>query len=618
LALGELGLLPHATTTKLLAGYELLRRVEHALQLGEDRQTQLLPASGPERDRVDVVCARALARPGRPVRFAQALNDATDDVHDAFVRHLGEERSQAPAAVRAALDATGGGDVRKAALLELGFPEAPRALELLRSLERKRGSMLAPSTLRELPARVFVERMLEQLGHSVDPQAALERLPDIFATRLHPALLAHLDERSTTVIARVLALSAPLSRSLARLARRGGVDDALLFGLNARRSSPVALDRLLRKDDDDDDDDAALIDEGLLSFFARTQQELVFAAALPFLAGRIGVIDAQHRLSVLADALLRAAVDVAGRRLRKRHGVVAGLRFACFALGSLGGRELGFFRDLDLAFVYDPGPGSGDDDAASDGARSIPASEWAVRMAQQVLWVLTTSTDGAALYPVDTRLRPSGNHGALTTSITRFAAYHQQESALWERQALLRLRFVAGDRELGKRVVDVVADALSRPAPPGLGLRLLDMRARMVEERAAKSGLDIKLGEGGVADVEFAVQGAQLMAASSDRAVLVTSTRRALARLARRGHLRPPDAAALRSSLDVLVAAREALALVDDARSPAVAPSDARLDKLARSGALAGVQDGDAAWKQLVEAMAIVRDVSGRILMRLA
>ncbi|MDP2344925.1 MAG: hypothetical protein Q8O67_28525 [Deltaproteobacteria bacterium] len=609
LALGDLGLLPHATTTKLMAGYELLRRVEHALQLGEDRQTQLLPASGPERSRVDVVCSRALARPGRPVRFEEALATACDEVHDAFVRHLGEDRSQAPLAVREALDPTGSDDGRRAALTTLGFPDGARALELLRSLERRRGSMLAPSTLRELPARVFVERMLEQLGHSVDPQAALERLPDIFATRLHPALLAALDGRATTLIARVLALSAPLSRSLARLARRGGVDDALLFGLNARRPSLPALDRLLKKPDDDDDD------EGRLSFFARTQQELVFAAALPFLAGRIGVIDAQHRLSVLADALLRAAVDVAAVRLRRRHGSVPGLRFAAFALGSLGGRELGFFRDLDLAFVYD----ADDDDQGSDGQRSIPASEWAVRMAQQVLWVLTTPTDGAALYPVDTRLRPSGNQGALTTSITRFAAYHQQESALWERQALLRLRFVAGDRELGRRVVDVVAASLSRPPPPGLGLRLLDMRARMVEERAAKTGLDIKLGEGGAADVEFAVQGAQLAAASSgDRAVLMTSTRRALARLARRGHLKAAEAQALRSALDVLFTAREALALVDDARSPAVGRSDPRLDKLARSGALAGVKGGDEAWKQLVEAMAIVRDVSGRILMRLA
>ena len=614
-ALGELGLLPHATTQKLMNGYELLRRVEHALQLAEDQQTQLLPESGEQRNRVAWVCARALHRPGRPVRFEEALATAREDVHDAFVRHLGEDRSVATPSVRLALDPTASDEMRRTALSDLGFSDGPRSLELLRSLERRRGSMLAPSSLRELGARRFVERLLEQLGHSVDPQTALQRFADFFGGRLHPVLLARLDDRATTVIARVLALSAPLSRSLARLARRGGIDDALLFGLNARRPSLPALQRLMRRGDGDGDGDGD-DDESDIASFARLQQEQVFATALPFLSGRISVIEAQHRLSVLADALLRAAVDVAARRLRRRHGAVPGLGFAAFALGSLGGHELGFFRDLDLAFVYDTNSADSDD-VASTGARSIPASEWAVRMAQQVLWVLTTPTDGAALYPVDTRLRPSGNQGALTTSIHRFSSYHAAESALWERQSLLRLRFVAGDASLGRRVLDVVRRSLARPAPVGLGLRLLDMRARMVDERAAKNGLDVKLGEGGIADVEFAVQGAQLAAAAADPAVLLTSTRRALARLARRGHLRPAEALALRTALDVLHEAREALSLVDDARTPAVVRSDPRLDKLARGSALSGVSDGDAAWRRLVEAMAVIRETSSRILMRL-
>src|SRR5690606_15559733 len=108
-------------------------------------------------------------------------------------------------------------------------------------------------------------------------------------------------------------------------------------------------------------------------------------------------------------------------------------------------RELGFFRDLDLAFVYD----TDDEDRASDGPRPITAGEWAVRLAQQVLWVLTAPTAADPLYPVDTRLRPSGSHGALTTSLSRFRAYHARESGLWERQSLLRLRPVAGDAALG-------------------------------------------------------------------------------------------------------------------------------------------------------------------------
>jgi glutamate-ammonia-ligase adenylyltransferase len=426
-------------------------------------------------------------------------------------------------------------------------------------------------------------------------------------------LLEKLDERAVAVVARVLALSAPLSRSLSRLARVGGVDDALLFGIESRRASALALDRLFRSAVAGDDD------ETTLAALSRLQQELVFSAALPFLAGRIPAVAAQQRLSGLADAVLRAAVNVAGARLERRHGRVPGLRFSVVALGSHGGRELGFFRDLDLAFVYDVDTKDGSDgsDVESTGKRPVTAAEWATRMAQQVLWVLCTPTDGAALYPTDTRLRPSGNQGALTTSLARFREYHAGESALWERQSLLRLRPVAGDVDLGRAVVAVVAGALRKPAPLGLGLRLLDMRARMVEERATDAGLDVKLGEGGIADVEFAVQGAQLAAALSGPSLLVTSTRRALSRLHRRGHLRAIDAAALRAALDLLVHVREALTLVDDAKHPAVLRRDPRLDKLARSGTLAFAKDGDVAWQKIVEAMAVVREISGRVLMRL-
>lgn len=612
LALDELGLLSHATAQTLVAAYELLRRVEHGLQLGEDRQTQELRDDGDEHDRVAAAVGRALSRPGRPGRFGEALQGARDDVHTAFVRHLGEDRSETPAAVRTALDADANDDERRAALHAAGFDDAAAALTVVQALERRRGSLLSPSSLRELPVRRFVSDLIEHVGHSVDPMAALARVPDVFPSRPHPAVLEKLDARAVAVVARVLALSAPLSRSLSRLARRGGVDDALLFGFSSRRLSAPALDRLLRSAVAADDEEATL---GGLS---RLQQELVFAAALPFLSGRIPVVAAQHRLSGLADAILRAAVDVAVQRLRRRHGEVRGLRFAVLALGSLGGRELGFFRDLDLAFVFDGGSDDDGADAESDGKRPIPASEWATRMAQQVLWVLNTPTDGAALYPVDTRLRPSGNQGALTTSLTRFRDYHAKESALWERQSLLRLRPVAGDRDLGRAVVDVVRGALRRPPPAGLGLRLLDMRARMVAERAEGSGLDVKLGEGGIADVEFAVQGAQLSAAMKTPAALMTSTRRSLARLARLGAVQAKDAAALRAGLDLLVLTREALALVDDAKSPAVVRNDPRLDKLAKSGALAFAKNGDVAWQKLVEAMAVVRETSGRILMRLA
>lgn len=620
-ALEAQGLLPFRTTRDLVDAYTLLRRTEHAVMYGEDRQTQFLADDGDDRARVAAGVERGAGLMAGS--FTALLATTTAAVHEAFVRHLGESRHEAPAPVRLALDLEEDDLARQSALARIGFSQPARGLELLRVLERRRGGPFSPLTRTDPRFSRFTERIVEHVGASVDPMAAIERLLDVFPGRAHPALLERLsDERTIAALTRLLALSAPLSRALGRLARIGRVDEALLFALDARRPSSQRLLGVMRGDVVAENDD----DEAAVGRVWRAKQEALFAAALPFLARvqhgstrvdddgllatATAVVDAQQRLSILADACLQRALELAERRLRRRHGQLAHARFAVFALGSLGGHELGFFRDLDLAFVYDVD----DEDRCSDGARPVTAAEWATRLAQQVLWVLTSPTAADPLYPVDTRLRPSGSQGALTTSLARFRAYHAQESALWERQSLLRLRFVAGDSVLGRATVAVARDSLARGAPVDVGPRLLDMRSKMVGQRAARDGLDLKLGRGGIADVEFAVQGLQLMHAPADRGVLVPSTRRALARLARRGFIASDDAARLRLGLDRLVRVRELLHIVDDQRPAVIAVDDDRLAKLTAAGTLGDVTDPRLARQQIDETMSVVDDTTRRIL----
>ncbi len=623
-ALEREGLLPFRTARALVDAYALLRRVEHAVQLGEDRQTQFLPDDGDERARIATGVELGLAASGAAAAFDDVLAAATTTVNEAFVRHLGEARHEAPAYVRKALDLEEDDLTRQSALARVGFRDPARALVLLRLLERRRGGPFSPLTRTDPRVSRFTERILEHVGASVDPMAAIERLLDVFPGRAHPALLERLsDDRAVAAVTRLLAVSSPLSRALGRLARLGRVDEALLFALDARRPSAQRLLGVMRGDASaaaNDDDEAAV------GRVWRAKQEALFAAALPFLARvsprendttltatSTAVVEAQQRLSIVAEACLHRALELAERRLRRRHGVLENARFAVFALGSLGGRELGFFRDLDLAFVYDVD----DEDRASDGERPVTAAEWATRLAQQVLWVLTSPTAADPLYPVDTRLRPSGSHGALTTSLSRFRTYHARESQLWERQSLLRLRFVAGNRELGRAATAVAHEALSRGAPVDIGARMLEMRTRMIAERAARSGLDLKLGRGGIADVEFAVQGLQLVAAPRHPELLVPSTRRALHRLARLGLLDGNEAARLRLGLDQLVRVRELLHIVDDQRAAVVTVDDDRLAKLNAAGTLGDVGDNRMAWQHLVETMAAVDEISRRVLSEL-
>lgn len=601
--LEEHGLVPHKTAHELSEGYVLLRRIEHALQYGEDRQTQTLPEDGAERERV----ARAILDVvGRREPFDLLLQRHRARVHDAFERVLGENREAPNENARRALDRTLDTESRRAALSALGFADAARALELVHLLERRRGSPLAPVEAKAADALDAGAHLIESVARSPDPMSALARLPDLFLERVPRASITAIthDKRTLALATRLLATSAPLSRLLAR---HHGLDEVLARGVGAARlrKSDVRAEIEVRHAGDE---------EARLVSMRRAHSRRTLAIALAFFGARVDAPGAGLALSTLADALLEEAVAMAHAKVRARYGAVAGASFAVIGLGSLGGRELGFFRDLDLLFVYD-GAGDGDGDAGgeSDGAKRIGLGELAARWAQQVIWAVAAPLAEGACYAVDSRLRPSGGQGALTTSLATFASYHARDSAPWERQALLRARFVAGDRPLGLRAVNAAKSAaLGRPPEPGLGQRLLDMRARMVAERAAPSGLDLKMGEGGLADVEFAVQGLQLAHGHTDPRVWSPSTRRALKILARRGHVSARWAHELDAAWRDLSRAREALALLDDKRAPAVSPTDARLDLLERAGVL---EPG--AYARLATAAATVRDVTGRILIRL-
>jgi glutamate-ammonia-ligase adenylyltransferase len=612
--LEERGLLRHRDAAELTHGYIALRRVEHALQYVEDRQTQHLPDDGPTRSHVAKALSayvtdplsRARRRPG----FELSLKRHRRRVHRVFGALLGESRGEVSAHAAKAVERTAPDDERHAALSQLGFEEPEDALRLVRILERRPASPWAPAQASARgPLGGLGARLLEEVAYSPDPKTALARLPDLFGGFLPATAFARLaeDARQRSLLVRVLATSAPLSRMMSRHA---SLQDVLLHSSGARRLSSARLAELLAEVRSDDEEEA-------LAGWRRTQAQVVLRTGVAFLAGGADVVRAGHRLSSLAAAILEEALVLARAKVAARFGEPAAARFAVLALGRLGGRELGFFADVDLVFVYDA-------QGETSGPRALSAGEWAARVAQQIIWSLSVPLVQGRCYEVDTRLRPSGNQGPLCTRIDAFVEYHATRAELWERQSLLRLRAVAGDRALGREVERRARATLAHAAPAGLGTRLLDMRARMVSERAGPAGtLDLKMGEGGLADIEFAVQGLQLAHAGERPEVLVTSTRRALSRLARVGALDAERAQALRSSYDLLTRAREAVVLVNDQRSPVLHRGDHRLDVIARAhrGLIPGEEDGeptgDAVFDALLREAARVRELAHRTLVRL-
>jgi glutamate-ammonia-ligase adenylyltransferase len=270
----------------------------------------------------------------------------------------------------------------------------------------------------------------------------------------------------------------------------------------------------------------------------RAKARVTVEVALADLAGEIGTREATLTLSALADATLEHATRFALGAPEQVRGL------AVIAVGKLGGHEIGYGSDLDVLFVFDP-------ELAPDNA---DAHAYFAKRAQRVIRLVSTAHAEGTGYELDTRLRPSGSHGLLVTSLSSFARYHevalpgeaphenipaaQQSGAAWERQSLIRARVAAGDTALGEAFLRVAhVAAYERGAPPKAELHRLRMRMEQELGRERPGRHDLKVGMGGLCDIEFAVQYLQ-MESGRDVRVRATETQQAITTLAELGLLR--------------------------------------------------------------------------------
>jgi glutamate-ammonia-ligase adenylyltransferase len=207
--------------------------------------------------------------------------------------------------------------------------------------------------------------------------------------------------------------------------------------------------------------------------------------------------------------------------------------FAIIGYGKLGGIELGYGSDLDLVFLH----GAENQQVMTTGPAPLAVPVFYARLGQRLIHVLTTFTPAGAAYEVDMRLRPDGASGLLVSSLQSFAAYQQDKAWLWEHQALVRARPVAGDPAIGAGFEAIRRQVLGQRRDVAEVRRgILDMRQRMRAEldRSTDQRFDLKQGVGGMVDIEFLVQYAVLAHAHAHPALLDhTDNVRLLATLAR-------------------------------------------------------------------------------------
>jgi glutamate-ammonia-ligase adenylyltransferase len=292
------------------------------------------------------------------------------------------------------------------------------------------------------------------------------------------------------------------------------------------------------------------------------------------LSETVSAEDAGAAYSAIAEVMVGAMLRAVRADMMARHGTILGARVAVVAMGKLGGREMTASSDLDLMLIYDHPP----DAEASDGDRPLGANQYFSRLTQRLITALSSGTSEGVMYPVDMRLRPSGNKGPVATRLESFEAYHQGSAWTWEKLALTRARPIAGDLGLMRDIDAAIRAALVAPRDDRQTRQdIVEMRRLMLAEHGGKGVWDLKQARGGLVEVEFIAQSLQILHAAADASILDRNTLAALAKLRDRGLLDRFDHDALREAAMLYHRLTQVLRLsLDEAFVPQDAPEGLR------------------------------------------
>ncbi|MEU9316661.1 bifunctional [glutamine synthetase] adenylyltransferase/[glutamine synthetase]-adenylyl-L-tyrosine phosphorylase [Streptomyces sp. NPDC048295] len=298
----------------------------------------------------------------------------------------------------------------------------------------------------------------------------------------------------------------------------------------------------------------------------------LLAIAARDVCGTTDVAEAAAELADLATATLRAALAIARTAAPAD---AAQCRLAVIAMGKCGGHELNYVSDVDVIFVAEP----------IDGFEESAAVQAATRLAAHMMRICSDTTVEGTIWPVDANLRPEGRNGPLVRTLSSHLAYYQRWAKTWEFQALLKARPVAGDPELGAEYVEAVSPLVWQAADrENFVPDVQKMRRRVVDNIPAdRVDREIKLGPGGLRDVEFAVQLLQLVHGRSDPTLRSGTTLAALRALAEGGYVGRVDASQLDDAYRFLRAMEHRIQLYRLRRTHLVPEDAPDLRRLGRS-----------------------------------
>ena len=591
-ALAAGGYVGRADAEELGAAYRFLRRTEHLLQLSRLSRTHTLPED-----------PAVLRRLGRAMRFNDGPNepwyqasvtgirsDPAVDFDEEWRRHarqvrrLHEKLFYRPlldAVARLPTDAARLTPAEARARLEaLGYVDPAGALHHIDALT-------SGVSRRAAIQRTLLPVLLGWFADAAEPDAGLlafRQVSEELGSSPWYLRLLRDETKAAERMAHVLASSRYAAGLLLR-----APEAVAIFGndteLKARSLTGLRAEMMSAIQRYEDDAEAAVT-----AVRSVRRRELLRTAAADVLGftgpPRASLAATGEALTSVTRASLEAALAVALRKVSAELRASLPTRFAVIAMGRFGGHECGYGSDADVLFVHDPLPGRPEREA-SDAAHAV---------AVELRRLLMLPVPDPALI-VDADLRPEGRQGPLVRTLAAYRAYYRRWSAPWEAQALLRAEPTAGDEDLGARFVRMIAEfryPLDGVTPAAVR-EIRRIKARMEAERIPRGAdrtLHVKLGPGGLSDVEWAVQLLQLRHAHALPALRTTRTGVAMAAAVQVGLLAAGDAAELTAAWELAARIRNAIMLVRGRPGDTLPARHGELTAVAR---LLGYPPGDAA-----------------------
>ncbi len=482
----------------LTRAYWYLRAVENRLQMLRDEQTHIMP----EKNENIAIIANLMGE-GDVEKFKQKYRNFLASTMKYYADLFAEQTSLASDIGNLVFTGTDDDPATLDSLEALGFRNAKLASSTIRkwhygSYPATRASAARAHLTELLPSLL---RILAKGGNADEALARFDHFLSKFPAGVELFSLLRNNENICQTLVTFMASAPRMAEKVIQRAHvmDGMIDPAFVNGISDEKLMRQKIEDFLAQANSFED----LIDRARI-----IGQEQKFLIGAGFIAATISAERAGEQFTNLAQTLLQKLFLAVQKEFIKKHGIIRGAKSSLLAFGKMASREMTATSDLDFILLYDAPEHS----EYSDGEKKLALNHYYSRLTQRLLAALSAPTAEGVLYEADMRLRPSGNAGPLATSFSAFVKYQKEKAWTWEHLALTRARIVVSEGDMKRKVHKAIDNILAMDfAPEKIITDVKHMQSLIRKERKAKHKFDLKLIEGGLIDIEFLVQSAQLL-----------------------------------------------------------------------------------------------------------